>query len=79
MVLTVFAAVVGWLGWKVKQTTVKHDELEKKQDDRLDTLERRQNTLEKDFQHALGVLDERTQATRDDIKIIKEYIINKDE
>lgn len=77
IIMAIFSALVGYAGWKVRRNNIKHDEAEQKQNTRLDALERRQNTFERDFAQHKGVIEERTKTIQDDTKAIKEYLLNR--
>lgn len=69
-ILIVFSAVIttlaGWLGFKMREQSKRHNEQEHRQDERLDILERRQSNVERNQ----GIIEERTksiQASQEDV------------
>lgn len=82
-IIAVFTACVGWVVYKIKNKETQQREHEAMQDKRLDNLERRAHSLEKNQ----GVIEERTKSiqneltdmkleVRSDLKEIKDMLRN---
>lgn len=66
-IVAVFAAAIGWMGFKLKQKDVKREKHEENQDSRIHNLERRTSNVEKN----MGVIEERTKHLLEDGQEIK--------